>query len=406
MSLGGGEAGADQRERGVGRLARAGGGVEDQPRLGGVAGVEQAAGQPGPTSSAEVGRQRCEGGLRRGEALGVAEDRRRRRRAPARGRGGRGRAPSTASGPSGAAGPASTMRARSARSARSSTGAGRSRRAAPRPRRRSRSGCRAARGRARPVGLGLVELADELAAEDRQLRGKRQAVGPGADVEPVVGEAERRGPPPRPPGAGIAAVAVEDGGGFDLVLLVERPRGFRLAPPARARSGWRCGRPGGGCRRRGGRRGRRRGHRRAAAPVGDSTTRPWSAARSIWRSSSLLGAVDGARLARGAGLGRLGGSRSGGTGRGGVAVGDVEREVARADEGGADPAVAAEVDGDRGAGGVGAGADRRDPGLRDLVEDLVGVEDELLAGKCRLARPARGLERPFGGRLDRSARCG
>jgi hypothetical protein len=88
-------------------------------------------------------------------------------------------------------------------------------------------------------------------------------------------------------------------------------------------------------------------------------------------------------------------------GRGdGVAIGHVEGEIAGADEGGADPAVAAEIDGDGGARGVGRGGHRQDAAARDPVEGAVGAEVEPAAGEAQDGALGAGLERPLGRRLD------
>jgi hypothetical protein len=98
----------------------------------------------------------------------------------------------------------------------------------------------------------------------------------------------------------------------------------------------------------------------------------------------------------------LAGARGLGPGqeRGRVAVLHVEREVARADEARADPAVAAELHADRGARVGPLGLDREHARARHAQEDLAGGEIERAAREEQRRAPSAGLERPFGRRLD------
>ena len=140
----------------------------------------------------------------------------------------------------GGGGLAPRRRGRGRRGARHRRGARRrrSRRAAPAPRRRSRSGRRAGRGRG-PGRAGACRTRRRAGGAAGELGREGLAVRPGRDVEHVVGQA---GVGVRGPGAGerAGAVAVEDRGRLDLLLVAEQRRdvGFRRrrdGPRARRR---------------------------------------------------------------------------------------------------------------------------------------------------------------------------
>ena len=379
MALGGGEPRRGELELGVGRLAGADGGVVDQPRLGGAAGVEQPVDERGRQQRAQVGRQRGEGGLHAGEARGVAEGRRgaaeREPEAVAPGQ-----AASRASGPSGGHGPAldDAREVGEERAVLDRAPRGRPP-GAPRPRRRSRSGCRAARGRAPPRGS---------ARRTRRRAGGGARAMLGVSGSPLVqAPTSSRSSGRQTPGGGGSAAARARGGCRGRRRWSRRSgrcRPARRAPAlggvdaaGSARIAVRVGGP--AAAGRGGDLPASAGRERRVGVV--QPDEPLVGGALDLADQRLLGAGHDRGLAGGAGLRRsraAAGGRAPTAGGPGVAVGDVEREVAGADEGGADPAVAAEVDGDGGAGGVAA---RRSTAVTRVCGILsktpVGAEVEL-----------------------------
>ena len=230
----------------------------------------------------------------------------------------------------------------------------------------------------------LVELAHELAPERRQLGRERQPVRPAADVEPVVGDADGGDGGLGRLRAGVAPVAVVDGGRLDL-LMVGKGEADQLLRRRRGRVGVRV----------------RGGLRRVGLLLAIGQLDHALARRALdLADQELFRRRDRRRFAQRArlrGFGRRLRRRRLRVGP----IADVEREVARADEGGADPAVAAEIDVDRRRVRPDLDPHVADPAARDLVEGALGAEVEPLAGEDDGCAALGGLERPFGRRLDR-----
>ena len=322
VALGGGDPGGGELEVGASGGARAGGGVEDDARLGHPPGVEQAADEAGREEEAEVDRHGGEGRLRVGEEGGVA---------PGGGGAGDGEPEGVAARAGGVGGERAAGEKRAALDGAGEVGeegavldGGVGEGGEERLGLGAEAEADVEPGEvAHRLGVRRVELAHELAGERGHLGGEGEAVRPGADVEAGVLEADRGRAGPGF-GAGGAGVAVVDGGRGDLVVAGE---GGEDAGRVLGRAGGGGGGIGGGV---------------GGGEADDALIR---------RALDLLdehgfGARHRLGLAGLAGFGRLGG-RLGewrGRGRGGVAVGDVEGEVLGADEGGADAAVAAEIE--------------------------------------------------------------
>ncbi len=253
--------------------------------------------------------------------------------------------------------------------------------------------------------VGRVELDDDPPPQCSDLLGHRRTVRPAGDVEGGVFEAYGPGLCLLRSVRVAAAGLVIDGARADLVMVEKRRNAVRTGVPrlGDVLIGHGGDIPGGDGRR---------ALALARTLVGRVDLRDFGAQldHALTRGAlelayqDLFGGGDGVALAFRPGdcaldrreeraVGATGGLR-------GVLVRHVEREIAAADEGGADTAVAAKRDLQHGCAADFGGGDGRDPRRRDALEDPRGVEPETTPRERQARAVARGLERPLGGRID------